>query len=162
MGALKEIQELHKEYLSIKEQILTSQKTAKEIISAVTERLERERKQHNLRIAELEAKCNDLECSETFRRIAKIELEKCLTNSISVCAEEIKAFEIEMSVADVALKDISEIREKIRSAINEANAKIFEMRNDTLGDKQADLYERWIAGCRSEFERLCKGGKENE
>ena len=68
-------------------------------------------------------------------------------------AEERAAFLEEYNGAVVALRDLGELKGKIREAIDTVNAEVKRLRAETLGH-DTDLCGRWIEGIQRDFDRL--------
>ena len=133
--------------------LLVSHERAKDIFSAVRDRLKAERAQASARIAELEAQKQDPERSETARRMAVLELER-LQGRIYVATEDEKtAFAEAIHDAETAAQDMRRLKVEIRQAISDLNATVKQLREETPGF-DVDLSSTWTEGIKQKFDRL--------
>ncbi len=156
MNALKRIEELHGEFLEVLQVLKIAEKSAKEIITTVEERIETDRRQNESRIAELEAKSKDFSKSETVRHLAEIELNKYKAYTFGVTSEERTEFETQIATGKTAVHDLLKLKEEMRTAIDEANEHIQKMRADTLGNMLFDTLKSCIDDAPSQFEKMCR------
>lgn len=135
-----------------------SHEAAKDICAAVRYRLATEDARVDEKISELERRLNEPGCNATVRRVIAMELEQLRNRTAPApTPEEIEAFQQEITAAETAAQDLRQLREKIRQAIGDLNETIQQMRSETLGNQNVDLYERWLEGVRRDFARLGEG-----
>lgn len=106
-------------------------KGSHEIISAVRERIEREKTSDAKRIEELQRQASDPTRSETLKRVAAMELETLQAKTYKINDAELAVATKEISRGRQALKDLRKI--PMRDTIKEAENALKELRANTLG-----------------------------
>lgn len=162
MDAFSRVKQLHNDSMTAWSAFEKSNQAAAEIRKAVSERMEAEEKQVTARIAVLKAEQADSGRSETLRRVGALELEELRKRKINATAAETEAFMQEVENAEQALKDLKEIRNNLRSALDEAAAALHGIRTEVLGNQSIDLAPRWIRGEQDKFSRLCGENHETQ
>ena len=154
MNVFEEFTSLCMDFSVCRTAFLDAHERAKAVMVAVKDRLEAERAQAAERIAALEQQQGDPARSETVRRMAALELDRLKSLPVpSVTAEERAVFLEEYNGAVTALRDLGELRAKIREAIDAVNAEVKRLRGETLG-QDMDLCGRWIERIQRDFDRL--------
>lgn len=154
MSVFEEFTSLCIDFSVCRTAFLDAHERAKDVLGAVKDRLEAERARTSARMAELETQRQDPGWPETVRRMAALELARLKTlPTPSVTTEERAAFLEEYNGAVVALRDLGELKGKIREAIDTVNAEVKRLRAETLG-YDTELCGRWIEGVRLDFDRL--------
>ena len=158
MSVFETFSALYEDFDMCKSAFKRSHEAAKDICAAVRYRLEAEDAQVDERISELERRQNEPGCNATVRRVIAMELEQLRNRTAPApTPEEIEAFQQEITAAETAAQDACQLRTKIRQAVNDLDAKVQQMRSETLGNQNVDLYERWLEGVRRDFARLGEG-----
>lgn len=154
MSVFEEFTSLCADFSTCQAAYLDAHERAKDILDAVKNRLEAERAQTAERIVVLEHQQGDPAHSETVRRMAALELNRLKNLPVpSVTAEERAVFLEEYNGAVIALRDLGELKEKIREAINAVTAEVKRLRGETLG-YDTELCGRWIERIQRDFDRL--------
>lgn len=133
--------------------LLVSHERAKDVLGAITGRLEAERRQTAERIRALEKQAHDPGRSETMRRIAALELERLQGRAYAVTEDERTAFTEAIHDAETAAQDMRRLKVEIRQAISDLDATVKQLREDTLGF-DVDLSSTWTEGIQKKFDRL--------
>lgn len=157
MSIFEELTSLCADFDMCKSAFKRGHDAAKDICAAIRYRLETEDAQIDERISELKRRQNDPGCNATVRRMIALELEQIQNRATpSPTLEEQEAFLEEITAAEDALRDMRQLREKIRRVIDDLNEAIKQMRAETLG-LDVGLCSKWIEVARQDFERLGKG-----
>ncbi len=151
-----ELQRMSNEYSDITAQIRYSNKSAKEMMSAISERLETERERNKEHIGELRSKLDSAECSDTIKHITRLELEKYQSFKYEVSDKEAEAVRKEIDTMKLAVKDARALQEKIRNSIDAAKKEIEEIRKGTVSDGLSMVYDNWVEGIQNDFTTLLK------
>lgn len=126
-----------------------------DMISATKARIQMERDLAGSRIAELEQTANNLDRSDTVRRVAAAELEKLRKQRIAATQEEQEAVADLIKQQRIAHRDLIELQKTTRTALETLNDCIEEIRAAVLGYDTRHK-EGFINGYEKEFATLCE------
>lgn len=153
MSIFEDFTRLCADFSTCRTAYLDAYERAKDVFGAVKSRLEAEQAQTAARMAELETQKRDLVRSETVRRMAALELSQLQTRIYAVTEDEQAAFAEAVNDAGVAVRDMHQLRVKIRKAISDLNEAVKRMRAESLGF-DVDMCDTWLDGIRRDFDRL--------
>jgi len=159
MNAFKKVTQLKEDYDIAHLQLMSAHNDARDIVNAVSSRLEADIEQTDSRAAKLEAQAADTERSETVRRVASMELSKLRLKTFSPTEEEAAAFGEQIELLREARRDALNVQEKMSSAIIEAEQALKEIQSAVVGDESIMLSERWAEGLQEAFNKLCAEAK---
>lgn len=162
MNDFEKLTQLHEDFTATWAAFDAARHDADDIITAVRERLRLEQEQTAARVADLERTVKDFNRSESVRRMACVELSKIQKQQFFSTVEEQAAFMELIAQQETALRDLKQIQQNTKIAITGAQEAIQAIRVNILGSQNIDLAPRWIVGLRSEFEKLCEGGADND
>lgn len=128
-----------------------AERTAKEIIAAVKERIENDKSTTAERMAYLQSKIKDTGNSETIRRVASMELKAIEAKHYGITAEEREAIEAEINRGRAAIADARKI--KVREALQDAEEELKAARKECLG-RDFVLLERGIESRENELLKM--------
>lgn len=156
MDTFDKIRVLNEDHSAIWAQFEKCNQILKEIVKAVSERLESEKEQVAASICSATQRATDMSRSETIRRIAAAELENLEVRTFSPTAEEVAAFDEVMKEARTALSDARKTRGELIDAIRDAKSELENIWKKS-GGESAKLAERWLDNSVKEFEKLKDG-----
>lgn len=129
---------------------------AADMIKAVAERMERDRRRNAERVADLRQIAADTSRSATVRRVAADELTQIEGREFFATPAEIEAFVDLIKQQRDALKDIRGINADIFDTAKAAEAKIKDIRLATRGHSSLQVVDHWLEGQKRDFQKLCK------
>lgn len=156
MDTFDKIRVLNEDHSAIWARFEECNQILKEIVKAVSERLENEREQTATLIYSATQKATDMSRPETIRKIAESELKNLEARTFSPTAEEIAAFDEVMREAQAALSDARKTRGELIDAIRDAKSELENIRKKS-GGESAELAERWLDDAVKKFEKLKDG-----
>ena len=131
-----------------------SKRDMEAITQAAKARIAAEKARDAERLEELERCVEDASRPETVRRIAVGEAALLRSREYSPTDTEAEEFGRAASEAMEAIADLTKLRIDMRAAIEAAKTAIEQMRSETMGDPHSELRQRWVDGCKTEFEQL--------
>ena len=156
MNEFEHLLQLYQDYSLTWAAFKNSRSVAEEVISCVSDRLDREREDISIKAGNMSDIISDKERSETVRRMAQSELNRLEQHSFSVTLEEAEAFDEAVANAETALSDLRNLRDSIKKAIDDVKNCIEQIRADTVGNQCVSMAPNWIAGDKKRFEALYK------
>lgn len=153
MNIFEKFTGLCSDFDTVRGALLVSHERARDVLGAITGRLEAERRQTAERVKALEEQTHDPDRSETVRRMALLELERLQARTYEVVENEKAAFAEAIHDAKTATQDMRRLKVEIRQAISDIDATIRQLRADTLGF-DVDLSSTWTEGIQQKFDRL--------
>ena len=156
MNVFKKLEQLHADFTVTMAAYDAARHETKDMISATSERLQMERDLAASRVAELEQTANDLERSDTVRRVAAAELEKIRKQRIAATPEEQAAVVELIKQQQNAVSDLKRLQGEARAAISAAKEQIESIRAEVLGSWDVSLAPNHIQGQKKEFATLCE------
>ena len=156
MNVFKKLEQLHADFTITKAAYDAARHETEDMISATSERLQMERDLASSRAAELEQTANDLERSDTVRRVAAAELAKIKEQRIAATPEEMAAVAELIKQQQSAVSDFKRIQREIREAIAAAKGQIEAIRADVLGSWAVDMAPTNITSQEKAFAKLCE------
>lgn len=162
MNDFEKLTQLHEDFTATWAAFDAARHDAADMIDAVTTRLQMERTQTAARVAELQRTAKDPNRSETVRRVAAGELSKIRDRKYSATPEEAAAFTELVKQQKCALRDLKQIQQDTKAAIEGSTRRIQEIRNKILGNQLVAVAPSWIPGQEAEFAKLCKEAGYND
>lgn len=156
MNDFEKLTQLHEDFTATWAAFNAARHDAADMIDAVTTRLQMERTQTAARVAELQRTATNPNRSETVRRVAAGELSRIRDRRYSATPEEAAAFAELVKQQKCALRDLKQIQQDAKAAIEGATKSIQEIRGKILGSQLVDAAPSWIPGQEAEFAKLCK------
>lgn len=151
IAKFNKLEEVVNEFNMCWDEATRAEQTAREIIVAVRERIEKDKKAIAGRVSYLQSKIKDNGNSETVRRVASMELKAIESKRYGITAEEREAIETEINRGRAAMADAGKI--KVREALREAEEEIKAARKECLG-RDFVLLERGIEGRENELLKM--------
>lgn len=155
MNEFKKLEQLYKDFDITVAAFESARHETEDMISATSERLQMERNLAASRIIELEQTANDLDRSDTVRRVAAAELEKIRKQRIAATPEEQAAVAELIEQQQTAFHDMQTIENATREAIRAVNSRVEEIRNAVLCF-DIKIRQSWITGQQKKFAKLCE------
>lgn len=156
MNVFEKLLQLHDDFNATWTAFNVARHDAADMIKAVGERMERDRRQNAERVADLRQIAADTSRSATVRRVAKDELETIEGREFYATPAEISAFVDLIKQQSDALKDIRGINEDIFDTVKAAEAKIKDIRLATRGHSSLQVVDNWLEGQKRDFKKLCR------
>lgn len=156
MNVFEKLLQLHEDFDTTWTAFNVARHDAEDMIKAVSERMERDRRQNAERVADLRQIAADTSRSATVRRVAKDELETIEGREFFATTAEIEAFVDLIKQQSDALKDIHGINEDIFETVKAAETKIKDIRAATRGRATWPIVENWVEGQKRDFQKLCR------
>lgn len=162
MSDFEKLTQLYEDFTATWAAFDAARHDAADMIDAATKRLQMERTQNAARAAELQRTATDPNRSETVRRVAASELSRIRDRRYSATPEETAAFAELVKQQKCALRDLKQIQQDTKAAIEGASKSIQEIRGKILGNQLVDAAPSWIPGQEAEFAKLCKEAGYND
>lgn len=163
MNEFEKLEQLSADFTATIAAYDTARHDADDMIAAVTARLSSEQKLTASRLAELKQIADDLDRSDTVRRVAAAELAKLKEQPAATPSQmEQEEFAKLINQQETAILDMKKIQTQTREAIEEATKRIQAIRSAILGSRDLDIMLRWITGQQSKFSNLYEGVPEDD
>ena len=129
---------------------------ARKVVSAVGERIERDKAAHAERVEALTAQSQDPARPEVLRKLAVRELEQMKGRTFGPSEDETAAFYSTLSDAQAALHEAAKAKSKLEELFEAAKVELRKMRTEAYENNTRDtiLSERRIESRREDFDRL--------
>lgn len=156
MDIFKKVEDAAKDYNACWNAAVSANNAAREIISAVKERIEAEKQQDHKRVEELKASCKDSSKSETVRKMARLELEQIQARNYKITEAESRALFMEIQNGKKAIADGAKLIPFMRDALWNATDELNRIKADTCGSSAKDfsLAAQWLGNTEKEAGNL--------
>ncbi len=162
MSIFEQLTQTVADYNTVWAAFRSSEQAARDVTSAVGERIKEDGRQIAERRTMLEAQSRDPARPEIIRKLALQELERTKSRTFTPTEDETAAFTAAMADAQTALRDAIALKVKLSDLFSEANVEIRTMRANTLGNQRfdIDLAQRHLDVGQQAFDRLCRRAAE--
>lgn len=144
------------EFQMILKAITEANKNAREVLTAIKGRLNREQAEREKQEKELSAIANDTNRSQIVRKMAQNELEELKTFKTTITPAEKAAFSEELEAMLSGIKELRKQDTIMRGLFALSGEELSNLRKDTLGVANIELFERWADSAKADFDGLVK------
>lgn len=134
--------------------IRAAESEAREILSAIENRLTSERRQDAARAAELEAQINDTTRPQTVRRMAENELSRLRGRNYGPTDEERELFGQSVAEVQTAINDAQRVRGELEELIRAAKGALEVIRVERYKDMDLQIVRNRADDLRRDFDKM--------